>query len=264
VNNKHQFESKNTEFDSNKLASELANAWQLIEELKTQNTELQQFINQLNTDQEKKQKLAKKQKANTRFIAIVAVVSSILLTAIGSLILHKSFLSTLEPPVSSVNLPSESKKPTETTVKSDVEPVIPKLTYSVKTPAHLEHSQELQKIVDKIVNFAQKKGKPINTLSISLIDVNTEEYAEYQQEKLRYPASVVKLFWMVMLYAQLQAGEIDNEVLFKTDIEDTIKKSDNESASRILDLITNTRSGSLLESEEYRQWKTVSRVSNLH
>jgi hypothetical protein len=45
-------------------------------------------------------------------------------------------------------------------------------------------------------------------------------------------------------------------MLFKTDIEDTIKKSDNESASRILDLITNTRSGSLLESEEYKQWKT--------
>jgi beta-lactamase class A len=248
VNNKHQSESKNTEFDSNKLASELANACQLIEELKTQNTELQQFINQLNTDQEKNKKLAKKQKANTRFIAIVAVVSSILLTAIGSLILHKSFLSTVSP----VNLPSESKKPTGTTVKPEVEPVIPKLTYSVKTSAHLEHSQELQ----KIVNVAQRKGKPINTLSISLIDVNTEEYAEYQQEKLRYPASVVKLFWMVMLYAQLQAGEIDNEVLFKTDIEDTIKKSDNESASRILDLITNTRSGSLLESEEYRQWKT--------
>ncbi|MDJ0648102.1 MAG: serine hydrolase [Xenococcaceae cyanobacterium MO_188.B19] len=255
MHNKHQSESKNTEFNTHKLASELANAWQIIEELKTQNTELEQFINQLKTEQEKKQKLAKKQKNNTRFIAMVAVVSSILLTAIDNFTLHKNSLSTLEPPVSSVNLPSEEKKQIETTVQAEVEPVNPELTYNIKNYAELQQSKKLQKIVDEVVNLAQRKGKPIKPLSISLIDVNTGEFGEYQQEKLRYPASVVKFFWMVMLYAKLQAGEIDDEVLFKTDIEDTIQKSDNESASRILDLITDTRSGTQLEPEDFQEWK---------
>ena len=256
MHHNHQSESKNTEFNCKKLERELTNAFQIIDSLKIQNSELKQFIAQLNYEQKKKKILAKSQKANTIFIFIFAVVSSVLATAIVSLILHKNSLSTLESPISSVNLPSEEKKQTETTVKPDVESVTTELTYNIKTPANRKHSQELQNIVYKIVDFAQRKGKPINSISISLIDVNTEEYAEYQQEKLRYPASVVKLFWMVMLYDQLQVGKIDNEVSFKTDIEDTIKKSDNESASRILDLITNTRSGSLLESEEYKQWKT--------
>jgi beta-lactamase class A len=45
---------------------------------------------------------------------------------------------------------------------------------------------------------------PTTSLSVTLIDLKTGEEASYQQEKPRYPASVVKLYWLVMLQAQLQ------------------------------------------------------------
>lgn len=251
MHNNHQSESKSTYFGDRRLEDELASAFQVIEELKTQNIELQQFI----IEQEEKQKLQKKQKASTIIIVVMAVISSILLTAIGSSIIYKKSLSTSKSPGSLIDLPSKEINQAETIAEAEVEPVDTKPTYNVKTSTDLQQSKALQKIVNEITELAKRKGKPIKPLSISLIDVNTGEFAEYQQEQLRYPASVVKLFWMVMLYSQLQEGEINDEVLFKADIIDTIQKSDNESASRILDLITGTRSGSFLEQEKYQQWK---------
>ena len=249
VHHNHKPESKNIEFGDRKLEDELANALQVIEELKVQNIQLQQFI----VEQQKKQKLASRQKVPTIFVAAMTVMISIFVTAIGSSIIYKRSFSTSDSSVSIVESTSKDIDSSETIAV--VEPVATEPYYNVKTAADLQLSKELQQIVDEAVDFARQKGKPIKPLSISLIDVNTGEFAEYHQDRLRYPASVVKLFWMVMLYAQLESGEIEDEVSFKTDIIDTIQKSDNESASRILDLITNTRSGSFLEADDYQQWK---------
>jgi hypothetical protein len=63
----------------------------------------------------------------------------------------------------------------------------------------------LQKIVDNIVSLAQSRKLPIDKLSISLVDLNQSEccaYAAYQDSEFRYPASIVKLFWLVVLYSQ--------------------------------------------------------------
>ena len=57
-----------------------------------------------------------------------------------------------------------------------------------------------------------------------------------------------------MFYSQLQAGKIANESEFVSDLTGMIQKSDNESASRILDKITDTQSGSDLEREDFQKW----------
>ncbi len=130
---------------------------------------------------------------------------------------------------------------------------IPELVYSYK-PYSLKESQNLQNIVDEVVTTIYKKDLPLEDLSITLINVNTNEIAGYQQTKLRYPASVVKLFWLTALYGQYYSGVWQDPTLFSNDIIKMIKDSDNEASSRIVDSITQATSGENLSGEEYEDW----------
>lgn len=133
------------------------------------------------------------------------------------------------------------------------------LVYNVTNPPRFQFSQDLQEIVDETVEMAASKGLPTDALSISLIDVKTSQFAEYQQTTFRYPASIVKLFWMVALYAQVEKGIMPAEAVFytpecKTNICKMSQKSDNEAASRILDQLTNTTSQLQKTDKDYRTW----------
>ncbi|MGH8001017.1 MAG: serine hydrolase [Brasilonema sp.] len=129
------------------------------------------------------------------------------------------------------------------------------VVYNLKTPPNFKQSQELQAIVNDVVNLTATKGLPKEALSITLIDAKTGETAGYQQDTLRYPASVVKLFWMVVLYAQIQSGMWKNEEDFTPYLAKMIKESDNEAASFILDQVTGTHSEPELDSEKFKIWK---------
>jgi beta-lactamase class A len=137
-----------------------------------------------------------------------------------------------------------------------------KLAYNVKVKPNTRQSQDLQKIVDRVINLASKKGLPITSLSVTLIDLKTGEEASYQQEKPRYPASVVKLYWLVMLQAQLQEKNLIEDEQLNLDLHKMIKKSDNEAASRILDRITDTQSGSNLNTKDLELWLNKRKQSN--
>lgn len=128
------------------------------------------------------------------------------------------------------------------------------LAYNVQSYPNLNENRQLQKIVDEVVNFVESNKFPTQSLSITIIDVETGEYAGYQQEKLRYPASVVKLFWMVNLYAQIETG-ILSEADFPQYLDAMIKKSDNEAASHIVDRITKTEYKQNIKGKEYQNWR---------
>ena len=121
------------------------------------------------------------------------------------------------------------------------------------TPAKFQKSKELQTIVDDVVTLAAAKKLPKKQLSITLIDTKTGEYAEYQQQQLRYPASVVKMFWMVYFYTLVEKGLL-KETDFASSLNNMIKKSDNYAASHILDTITDTKSGENLKGKKYTNW----------
>ena len=133
--------------------------------------------------------------------------------------------------------------------------------YNVKTrPPFYPHS-DLQGIVEKIVQLAASRNLPTEKLSISLVDLNSTQcchYASYNGHESRYPASVVKLLWLVMLYQQYhQEGIYPDQISleWQKTITKTIQKSDNETASKILDKITETESHSEeLTSEEFDIW----------
>lgn len=129
------------------------------------------------------------------------------------------------------------------------------LEYNSVISPKFTQSKKLQRIINEIVNFAKVKKFPTQALSITIIDVETGEYGAYQQEKLKYPASVVKLFWMVYFYAQVEQGLLQ-EAEFNKYLDLMITKSDNEAASYIIDKITNTEYHQNIEGKKYINWKS--------
>jgi beta-lactamase class A len=136
------------------------------------------------------------------------------------------------------------------------------ITYNLKKPPSFRQSQNLQAIISDIVQLTTVHNLPKEHLSITLIDVNTGETAGYQQDIPRYPASVVKMFWMVILYSQIKSGIWANEKDFTPYIAKMIQESDNEAASYILDQITGTHSEPSLGSQKFKIWKTQRQFVN--
>ncbi len=129
------------------------------------------------------------------------------------------------------------------------------VVYNLRTPPEFKQNQELQTIVNNVVNLAGDRGFPTKSLSITLIDAKTGEIAGYQQETLKYPASVAKMFWMVFLYAQIANGVWSDEAGFYPYIARMIQESDNEAASFIVDKISDTEFERRLDAEEFETWR---------
>jgi hypothetical protein len=130
------------------------------------------------------------------------------------------------------------------------------LVYNVKKPPILNKSnKKLDSVVNELVNLAKKQDLPIEKLSITLIDINQKAISGYQQHVPRYPASVVKLFWMVALEAQIDQELIVNNKYIKADLKEMILKSDNDAASRILDTLTHTKSSQSQLNNKNINWK---------
>jgi len=131
--------------------------------------------------------------------------------------------------------------------------------YNVRRRPILGFNPQLQEIVDEMVNIAEEKGLPTEALSISLIDVsnqNNHTFGGFKQQVLRYPASVAKLFWMAAFYGAVEQGLIaqEKESNFHQDLRQMMQRSNNDSASKIIDAITDTKSGRKLEGKKLETW----------
>lgn len=136
-----------------------------------------------------------------------------------------------------------------TPIVASIEPI-----YNVLAEPKFRPSPKLQVIVDEIVALAKQQGLPTDKLSITLIDVNSLQVAGYREEELRYPASISKLFWMVLAFDLIERNVLTQNDSLTTNISNMIRDSDNEAASRILDLITNSQSGGSLNREQLPVW----------
>lgn len=127
--------------------------------------------------------------------------------------------------------------------------------YNLKTPPEFKHNQQLQTIVNDVVNFAAAEGFSTEPLSITLINAKTGEIAGYHQVSLKYPASVVKMFWMVFLYAQMESGIWLNKEGFYPYISKMVQDSENDATSFIIDKSTDTKFVKKLNDEELQIWR---------
>lgn len=267
------------------LQAELNRAYQTIQQLRQKNAELECLILDLQTSSDRSSKVLAKKRLisslekksspskqtrlktveyqskkyfylSSNFGLLAIIILFAVLFTIGVLAIGDRSKKNKQSIDKNYNL----SQPRSTSQKKISEIYLPKISsssepiYQPDRQTKLNKSQDLQKIVDKIVNLAVREKLPTNVLSISLIDVNSKEFAEYQQEQLRYPASVVKLFWMVALYGKYAAGTIPDLKSFYEDLSQMVQHSHNEAASHIIDAITETKSLEKLNNKEYQNW----------
>ena len=91
-------------------------------------------------------------------------------------------------------------------------------------------------------------------LAITVIDRQTMAHASYNGEAPIYPASVVKLFYLVALEERLESGQVKDSPELERAVHDMIVDSTNEATALVLDTITGTTSGPELEPAAMKDW----------
>ncbi|HEY0430007.1 MAG TPA: serine hydrolase [Pyrinomonadaceae bacterium] len=131
----------------------------------------------------------------------------------------------------------------------------------VYEPIALESSSALQTLlnaaVGETVNAYAAKNMKFDYVAATLIDLrdpkNLKTASVRGDEKI-YPASVVKLFYMVALEQQLADGKVRLTPELERGLKDMIVDSSNEATQYILDVLTDTSSGGELLPKEYEIW----------
>ncbi|MGD1931036.1 MAG: serine hydrolase [Leptolyngbyaceae cyanobacterium] len=134
-----------------------------------------------------------------------------------------------------------------------------------RTSSLPSQSPSLDEIMAGILDLLAQHNQPTAAVSISLVDLTGHccDYGHYQDQQRRYPASVVKLFWLVALYGQYDAGDLQLEVDLLADDEALMAHySNNGASSRVLDVLTQTTSGESLDDASLAEWSTARNTVN--
>jgi hypothetical protein len=78
--------------------------------------------------------------------------------------------------------------------------------------------------------------------------------ASWLGERQRYPASVVKLVYLVAAEAWLQRQLLEDSQELRRALADMIRDSSNDATGLVVDLLSGTTSGPALPAERYQQW----------
>lgn len=138
-------------------------------------------------------------------------------------------------------------------------------TYYNKPAYNLIKDIDLERLtIPKLIQKISLKGFSTKNISITIILLDKQTHGNYQGNSLRFPASVVKLFWMVAVLDTQSRGEGIELLSLRKSLIDMMSKSDNNSSSFIVDFLTKTTSSKSSSHSEYEQWmeKRMS-VSNI-
>lgn len=108
----------------------------------------------------------------------------------------------------------------------------------------------LEKFADKKLTEAQ--------LSITLIDLRDPQHpvtASFRGNERVYPASVVKLFYLVAVHRWLEDKKIQETPELKRAVRDMIVDSSNEATQYVVDVLTQTTGGFELPPKEMEAWQ---------
>jgi beta-lactamase class A len=123
------------------------------------------------------------------------------------------------------------------------------------------HALELQALVNDAVRQTLERfaGKQVNPdqFAVTLVDLREPRHparASYRGDAQIYPASVVKLFYLVAVHRWLQDGKLNDTEELRRALHDMIVESYNEATHYVVDLLTDTTSGPELSSAELNEW----------
>ena len=127
----------------------------------------------------------------------------------------------------------------------------------------------LQELVNKaakvtLKRFAEKKLTE-DQLSITLIDLRDPQHtrlASFRGNERVYPASVVKLFYLVAAQRWLEDKKIEDRPELQRALKDMIVDSSNEATQYVLDVLTHTTGGYELPPKEMEEWQNQRNAVN--
>ncbi len=133
---------------------------------------------------------------------------------------------------------------------------------SISATAQQNAKPSLQNVVDRAAKttldrFADKKLEE-KQLSITLIDMRDAQRpvtASFRGNERVYPASVVKLFYLVAAHRWLEDRTIKQTAELNRALRDMIVDSSNEATQYVLDVLTQTTSGYELPPKEMEEWQ---------
>ena len=136
-------------------------------------------------------------------------------------------------------------------------------------PLNADPAKTLPELVNEaahtaLVKFADKKLTEAQ-LSITLIDLRDVQHpatASFRGNERVYPASVVKLFYLVAVHRWLEDKRIEPTDELKRAMHDMIVDSSNEATQYVVDVLTHTTGGYELPPKEMEEWQDKRNVVN--
>jgi hypothetical protein len=121
--------------------------------------------------------------------------------------------------------------------------------------------QGLQALVDSAVRqtldkFSDKHLKP-DQLAVTLVDLRDPQQpvkGSYRGDVQIYPASVIKLFYLVAAHQWMEDGKLQDTPELRRAMRDMIANSYNEATHYVVDLLTDTTSGPELPPDRLEEW----------
>src|ERR1043165_3121677 len=104
--------------------------------------------------------------------------------------------------------------------------------------------------------FADRKLQS-NELAVALVDLKDPEHpvtADFRGEAAIYPASVIKLFYLVAAHEWMESGRAPDSAELRRAIHDMIIDSSNDATHYLLDILTATTAGPELAEDEMKLW----------
>ena len=132
---------------------------------------------------------------------------------------------------------------------------------AISTTASAQQTS-LQDLVDRaakttLERFADNKLQP-DQLSITIIDLHDPKRpvtASFRGDERVYPASVVKLFYLVAAHRWLEDKKVELTPELNRALKDMIVDSSNEATQYVVDVLTHTTSGYELPPKEMEAWQ---------
>jgi beta-lactamase class A len=126
-------------------------------------------------------------------------------------------------------------------------------------PAPARSLQDLVNDAAKaVIEKFKDKGLKEENLSITLIDLRDPQHstqASFRGNERVYPASVVKLFYLVAAHRALEDKRIEDTPELRRALRDMIVDSSNEATQYVVDVVTHTTAGYELPPQEMEAWQ---------
>jgi len=122
-------------------------------------------------------------------------------------------------------------------------------------------SLRLQALVSRaaeetITRFSGQGLKP-EELAVTVVDLTEParpDWASYRGDVAIYPASVVKLFYLVAAHRWMEDGRLEDTPELRRAMSDMVVESSNDATHYVVDLLTGTTSGPELTDDALRAW----------